>query len=111
MTCDTFEWTDACGVRLEVAPLARGWWTVTVAAAGQRATAVVLPSSEVDMLIRVLRPELPSARYTADRSLASRLWQVYDNELESWVVTFDKPHPDPEAAARAEADRLNGGAS
>ena len=114
MTDRTFEWTDDDGDRLEVEPWGRagvGWYVTTADGRG-RATVVALPESEVERLIRTLRPDLLPARYTVRSSLPGN-WLVYDGaEPDSGaalVVSFGGAHPDPEAAARAEADRLNGG--
>ena len=65
---------------------------------------VVMTPEQIDGLVRFLRPD--PARYTARKSGSS--WCVHDEQItDGWIAAFDRYHPDPEGAARVEADRLN----
>lgn len=70
---------------------------------------VALRAHQVDDLIRFLRPGLLPPRFTARVSCFDESWIVWDATAEDQYVShFNSNHPDPEGAARAEADRLNG---
>ena len=50
----------------------------------------------------------PDSRFTARVSTFDGSWLVWDATADHQYVThFNSNHPDPEGAARAEADRLN----
>lgn len=78
----------------------------------ESAANVALRAHQVDDLIRFLRPGLLPPRFTA-RVLGGS-WAVVGSPSDEILVPtgqifarFNIGHPDPEGAAKAEADRLN----
>lgn len=49
----------------------------------------------------------PAPRYWVEPQHHGLTWRVYDTEMDMSAAHFTQAHPDPEAAARAEAARLN----
>lgn len=111
-----FEWTDSDGDRLVVQPedtVSGSWWVTVIHRLGSPSVAVRLTAVEVDRLVRVLRPDWAPERvfeveWMSGGKLAGAAWRVYRTSSDDSIAAFwENMHPDAEAAARAEADRLN----
>jgi hypothetical protein len=69
---------------------------------------VALRAQQVDDLIGFLRPGLLPPRFTVRESpVSTGSWVVLDSTVDRFIGSFNQQHPDPEGAARREADRLN----
>jgi hypothetical protein len=83
----------------------KDWYAVT------SAQFVTLTPQQADALAAFLRDDpTPPPRFTVRESpVSTGSWVVLDSTVDRFIGSFNQQHPDPEGAARREADRLNEG--